>query len=160
MTFSFHAQREEDPPVVERGSVAGFAKSEQLRRLAEEIRATGLHVTASRLTVLQFALDVEAPMSHNEVAEALAGEGWAHSTVYRNLIDLTEAGLLRRLSLGGTWRFEPASKEHPHFVCTECGSVTCANGIEISVTRSRNAPKSVRRGEFQVQLFGLCDACR
>ncbi|MCK6502234.1 transcriptional repressor [Myxococcota bacterium] len=53
-------------------------------------------------------------------------------TVSRNLDKLVEAGLARLASRdGGVGRFEAAGSPeharhtHPHFVCTDCGTVSC-----------------------------------
>lgn len=75
---------------------------------AEKIRANGLQVTATRVRVLRLMQDAEAPMSHNEVTDALRGEGWARSTLRQNLARLTKVGLLSRFSFGGELRFELA----------------------------------------------------
>jgi Fur family ferric uptake transcriptional regulator len=88
------------------------------------------------------------------------------ATIYRNLSDLTEAGLLQRLDLGDhVWRFEPAPAaqphhegQHPHFVCTDCGAVQCLDDVEVSL-RGPSVPRSVAQASVRVQLTGQCDDC-
>jgi Fur family ferric uptake transcriptional regulator len=101
-------------------------------------------------------------MSHGEVAELLQDQTWDKATVYRNLIDLAGAGLLRRAVLGGTvWRFEEVddsahdSHTHAHFVCVKCGIVECLP--EDAVTLS---PASLAATPgVEVQLRGECGDC-
>lgn len=106
----------------------------------------------------------DAALSHAEVADMLVDRAWDKATIYRNLIDLAEVGLLRRLELGDhTWRFEAASHdrtrdEHPHFVCTDCGTVECLRGLIVE-TRGQRVPRSVRNATVEVQLRGLCNDC-
>jgi Fur family ferric uptake transcriptional regulator len=136
--------------------------------LREQIRATGLRVTAPRVAVLQRVLAAMSPVTHSEIAEALSPQGWDRATIYRNLIDLTEAGILRRTDVGDhVWRFEVKSdddvthidKTHPHFVCDECGDVQCLPEEIVELHASRNAPKSLRGREVEIQLKGRCDRC-
>src|SRR5262245_58722967 len=94
------------------------------------VRARGLRATPSRLAVLELLRASDAPVSHGEVADRLAAHAWDRATIYRNLTDLAEAGLVRRTDVGDhVWRFEAVTEghavAHPHFVCTECGSVEC-----------------------------------
>jgi len=104
-------------------------------------------------------------MTHAEVAEELAGEGFDKATVFRNLVDLTEAGLLSRSELGDhVWRFElrdssdPEEGQHPHFVCVDCGRVTCLSDVEFDDATNRRAARIGRVTE--VLLKGHCADCR
>jgi Fur family ferric uptake transcriptional regulator len=89
------------------------------------------------------------------------------TTVYRNLLDLTEAGLVRRTDVGHTFRFELIDRSddsheavsHPHFVCTSCGKVTCLPLGTVAVKPMRGAPAALRRGNLEIQVRGRCDAC-
>ena len=134
---------------------------DELRAL---VRARGLRATPSRLAVLDLLRTHPAPMSHGDVADKLASQAWDRATIYRNLIDLAESGLLRRTDVGDhVWRFEAVKDEHdiashPHFVCTECGSVECLPELELHVRRAR-APRAVRQRQVEVHVRGLCDAC-
>ncbi len=126
--------------------------------LRDEIREAGLRATASREAVLRTLRKAVRPLSHHDVVDAIGEDSWDRATLYRNLVDLAEAGLLRRVSLGTTWHFEEASSErHAHFVCTECGTVECAPQTE--VVTGRGSPKSVKKGNVEVQLHGRCDEC-
>jgi Fur family ferric uptake transcriptional regulator len=136
-----------------------------LDELRAAIRGAHLRATPSRVAVLALLRGEAQPLSHGDVAERLAGEGWDRATIYRNLTDLAEAGLLARADLGDhVWRFEAvggahAQARHPHFVCTECGAVACLPGLEISVASVRGAPRALRQRQVEVQVKGVCDAC-
>ena len=110
----------------------------------------------------------DAPVSHGEVADRLASQAWDRATIYRNLTDLAEVGLLRRTDVGDhVWRFEAIEHEasaHPHFVCTECGTVECLPEIELTLRRPEpsrrvRAPRAVKQRQVEVHVRGLCDAC-
>jgi Fur family transcriptional regulator, ferric uptake regulator len=132
--------------------------------LREAVRASGLRATPSRLAVLEVVRASEAPMSHGDVADELASREWDRATIYRNLVDLAEAGLLRRTDVGDhIWRFEARNTDdhdsaHPHFVCTECGTIECLPELELTIRRSK-APRAMRTKQVEVHVRGLCDAC-
>ena len=131
--------------------------------LRTAVRASGLRATPSRLAVLELVRGSEAPMSHGDVADRLASHEWDRATIYRNLIDLSEVGLLRRSDVGDhVWRFEAKpdhdAAAHPHFVCTECGTVECLPEIELAIRRAK-APRAVKQRQVEVHVRGLCDAC-
>lgn len=136
---------------------------EGLDELRALVRARGLRATPPRLAVLALLRAERAPMSHGDVADRLAAEPWDRTTIYRNLIDLADAGLARRTDVGDhVWRFEAVTAEHagahPHFVCTGCGTVECLLEVELSLPRAR-APRAVRQRQVEIHVRGLCDAC-
>jgi Fur family ferric uptake transcriptional regulator len=139
---------------------------ENREALRERLRGAGLKVTGPRVLVFESLLAQSAPASHADVAEALAAEGLDRTTVYRNLIDLAEAGLATRHDFGDhVWRFEarradaPEQPGHPHFTCTDCGQVACLDGVKVELKAARGkAPAPMELSE--VQLRGRCSDCR
>ncbi len=135
----------------------------------DRIRAVGLRATTARVAVLACIDSAGRPLCHAEVLEALGpSDRWDRATVFRNLSDLTDAGLLRRLDVGDkVWRYEllaeaEASHDeamHPHFVCTTCGDVQCLDDVSISVQTGAAVPQSVALSKVRIQLAGVCDAC-
>ncbi len=143
------------------------AKASSVAELQGILRGAGLRSTAPRIAVLRYLQAAAAPVSHPEIFEALAGEGFDRATLYRNLMDLTDAGLVRRTDLGDhVWRFELRGEEqaghvveHPHFVCTDCGEVSCLPGVAVKIVTHGDAPESVSSQRVAVQLSGRCNAC-
>lgn len=141
-----------------------MASRQNVDELRSAVRAKGLRATPSRLAVLELVRSSDAPMSHGDVADRLATQAWDRATIYRNLTDLAQVGLLRRTDVGDhVWRFEAMSSEHeasshPHFVCTECGNVECLPEIELAIRRAK-APRAVKQRQVEVHVRGLCDAC-
>lgn len=136
--------------------------------LRETLRAAGLRATSPRVAVLR-ALHGEGPTTHAEVFTTLAEHGWDRATLYRNLVDLTEAGLLRRVDLGDhVWRYELVSTpvgatheaaEHPHFLCTTCGELACLPDVRVELPTS-GIPASLVQGSVSIQFRGVCDRCQ
>jgi Fur family transcriptional regulator, ferric uptake regulator len=114
------------------------------------VRQAGLRCTAARLTVMQHLLEAHGPETHAEVSDALAHRGFDRATIYRNLTELTEAKLLSRVELGDhVWRFELRrggksghhGEDHPHFLCTSCGEVSCLDDVNVAITPKPGAAR-------------------
>jgi Fur family ferric uptake transcriptional regulator len=142
------------------------AKQAKQKELREALRAAGLRATIPRVRVLGALQKAGSPRSHAEVADGLADEGFDRATVYRNLMDLTEAGLVRRSDLGDhVWRFELASEthkhdeSHAHFVCAACGAVECLPASSVQLSPGQGAPRALNNSDLQIQVRGLCDSC-
>jgi Fur family ferric uptake transcriptional regulator len=121
----------------------------------------GFRVTEQRMILLRELAKLRVPSSHTELTERLAGTSLDRVTIYRNLLSLTEAGVLVRTQLGdNVWRFElPQTRDaehgqHPHFVCTDCGDIAClpANTVTLRGEAARNQVA-------EVQLRGRCVTC-
>ena len=107
------------------------------------VRGAGLRCTAARLAVLEHMLTAPGPKTHAEVSASLDHRGFDRATIYRNLTELTEAKLVTRVDVGDhVWRFEVKRHEdgsghggdHPHFVCTSCGEVSCLDDVNVAIT--------------------------
>ncbi len=135
--------------------------------LRSTIRQAGLRSTSPRLAVLRRLSSAVTPVSHGELVDALEGEGIDRTTVYRNLVDLTQVGLVQRTDLGDhVWRFELRRSrtegddlQHPHFTCSDCGLVSCLPEVTLKVKPGKGVPKSLAKQKVEIQLRGLCDAC-
>jgi Fur family transcriptional regulator, ferric uptake regulator len=145
------------------------SRSSEARSVADlqaEIRRHGIRSTGPRLAVLAHLDAASAPLSHTEIHGALAGHGYDRATIYRNLMDLAEAGLLVRSDLGDhVWRFErrqpranhPAG--HPHFVCVDCGGISCLPELAVKLVPTSGAPKALSTQKLEVHVKGRCDDC-
>jgi Fur family transcriptional regulator, ferric uptake regulator len=140
--------------------------STELEQARLRIRQAGLRCTPARLTVVGERQHSERPLSHAEIASTLAPLGFDRATVYRNLVELSDAHLVSRVDLGHHgWRFEWRSEtredfdEHAHFVCTKCGQVTCLVGVEVTVNPAPGTKRSAVNQVTEVLLKGRCSHC-
>ncbi len=173
-----------------------MSKSESgtIDALKNLVRGVGLRCTTARLAVLEQMLNASGPQTHAEVSAALDHRGFDRATIYRNLTELTEAKLVTRVDLGDhVWRFEAKRHksgdghghggDHPHFVCTSCGEVSCLDDVTVAITQravgdtpatatggtaapkamNKSAPTAGRRRGIpavtEVLLKGTCGNC-
>jgi Fur family ferric uptake transcriptional regulator len=119
-------------------------EADDIEAVQARIRGAGLRCTAARLAVMQYLMSAAGPLTHAEVSEAVGPvKGFDRATIYRNLTELTEAGLVSRVELGDhVWRFElkraghahAKGEDHPHFLCTSCGEVSCLDDVDVAIT--------------------------
>lgn len=144
-----------------------------VQQARDMLRAADLRSTTSRVAVLQHVAAAGKPLSHAEVSDVLVPQGFDKSTLYRCLVELADAGLLGRLDAGDhAWRFElrrasggaaggedHASGEHPHFVCVDCGKVTCLPDVDVKISPSKGAKSGALGDVTEVYLKGHCKEC-
>ncbi|MGB2822467.1 MAG: transcriptional repressor [Phycisphaerae bacterium] len=117
----------------------------QRRVIMEKFRTPGRHLTAA---------DVYASV-RGEVPNISLG------TVYRNLEVLSQAGLIRKLYLGGGQRqYDGGLHRHYHIRCVRCGEVS-----DVSADLLPDLDKAARGCGFEVlghqlRFEGVCRACQ
>ena len=144
--------------------VSGDNSLDNLRR---SLRDAGLRVTQSRIAVLRALQAARQPMSHSDLIDALHSESWDQATLYRNLNDLVNAGLLQPAASGGRVQgyemagsSSPARHGHAHFVCNDCGAAECIDELKLPPPRhSAHFRRALKAGTFDIQVRGICDSC-
>ena len=140
-------------------------KTEAVAKTRKILADRGLRTTAARLAVVHWLQKANSPATHAEIAADLVPKGIDKATVLRNLTDLVEAGLVTRKELGDhVWRFDlrdeshPVGCEHAHFICVDCGRVTCLHQLEMSASVMKSVQEVGQVTEILVR--GHCDECR
>ena len=136
-------------------------KTSQTDSSKQALRDAGLRATPARIATLTLLTGADSPLTHAEVSSQLHDLGIDNATVFRNLNDMVTAGLLRRTELGDrVWRFELVDEKgcaHPHFVCVDCGEVSCMDDIKLTAGSIRHTQVF---GEVTEILFrGHCGNC-
>jgi Fe2+ or Zn2+ uptake regulation protein len=133
--------------------------------IKRRLRAAGLRVTATRVSVLGV---LDAASDHprvEQIIERVQGSGTSISTqaAYDVCEALHRAGLARKIvPAGGPVRYESRTGDnHHHLVCRGCGlavDVDCAVGAAPCLDPSDAQGFAV--DEAEVTYWGLCPACR
>lgn len=82
-------------------------------------------------------------------------------TVYRNLSQLTEEGLIKSVGVvNGQERFDARMQPHSHFVCRKCGAVM---DLPNCVREEDLAPLGELYGftpsSYELHIYGVCRDC-
>jgi Fur family peroxide stress response transcriptional regulator len=132
--------------------------SEAIRHLLD---ANGIKFTTQRYCVMAFLMENAA---HPTAAEVFDGVNRldprsSRATVYRNLKDLVEAGLVREVAVEGrSARFDVKGVRHHHFICDKCGEVENMEWFDVPEPPVDSVGKRIVR-EYEVILRGLCAGC-
>src|ERR1700745_3162773 len=123
--------------------------------------ASGLRSTPQRYAVMAFLMRQAGHPTAVEIFEAVnrADLRSSRATIYNNLRDLVQAGLVREVAVEGrAARFDVKGMRHHHFICDRCGKVEDIAWYDVARPASRSLGKRVLR-ECELIFRGLCTQC-
>jgi len=132
----------------------------------EHIQAAGLRRTAQRNLILETFLETEEHLTSDDlyflVQKIDASVG--HTTVYRTLKLLTEAGLAREVRFGDNktyYEHHYNHEHHDHMICTECGLVIEFFSPDIESLQDQMADNfGFKPTHHSLRLWGVCAECQ
>ena len=128
------------------------------------VRERGGRVTSSRRLLLHALFDVP----RHRTAEELAAEVQQKapdtnmSTIYRNLEELEQLGVIVHAHLGhGPAVYHLANEAHSHFVCEQCGKAfEAADDLFRGLSRNAQALYGFQINPHHFAILGLCENCQ
>jgi Fe2+ or Zn2+ uptake regulation protein len=133
-------------------------EAEAIKQLLED---GGLRCTPQRYAVMSFLLDHPKHPTAADIFKAVnrVVPSSSKATVYNNLWDLVQAGLVREVAVEGrAARFDVKGMRHHHFICDRCGDVQDIDWYDVPRPTSRSLGKRILR-ECELILRGLCTKC-
>jgi Fur family peroxide stress response transcriptional regulator len=83
----------------------------------------------------------------------------SRATIYNNLRDLVQAGLVREVAVEGrAARFDAKGTPHHHFICDSCGNVEDMDWYDVPRPIPTSLGRRVLR-EYELIFRGLCIKC-
>lgn len=132
----------------------------------EHIQASGLRRTGQRDLILEIFLSTEEHLTSEDLSFLVHKKDPAvgHTTVYRTLKLLTEAGLAREVRFGDNRTFYEHHynhDHHDHMICTECGKVIEFFSADIESLQDEMAGKfGFRPTHHSLRMWGVCSDCQ
>jgi Fur family transcriptional regulator, ferric uptake regulator len=127
------------------------------------LRSRGGRVTSSRRILLQVLFEADGHMSAETLAEAVQARAPdVHlSTIYRNLDDLEELGVIAHSHLGhGPSSYLLAAHAHAHFICAECGAmIEAPDALFRGLARTAKAQLGFAIDPKHFAILGRCADC-
>ena len=136
---------------------------------ANIIKANAAQSTALQRNTVQRQIIIETlkkSKAHPSVDEIYSEIHLTHpsiskTTVYRNLRQLTQIGIINQISLpDGLERYDGNTVKHHHFRCNICGSV-----FDVDIEYSESINDTVRQAygfqvdEHEIVFKGICEKC-
>jgi Fur family ferric uptake transcriptional regulator len=136
-------------------------------RFSQFLQTTGKRITCQKRLIVEQVFSHHDHFDADELMEHLrplaAQRKVSRPTVYRTLAELVEAGMLRKMELGGRsiYEHEYGYPSHDHLYCQHCNQLIEFHSAELE--RIRDAVAKQHR--FQVlghRMFvtGICAECR
>jgi Fur family ferric uptake transcriptional regulator len=141
-----------------------FQKEKEI--FLEHIQKAGLRRTSQRDLILEIFLKTEEHLSSEDLYWLVQKQDptVGHTTVYRTLKLLTEAGLAREVRFGdGKTYYEHHynHEHHDHLICTECGKIIEFFSAEIEELQDKMAEKyGFRLTNHSLRMWGICEECQ
>ena len=140
--------------------------TEEQEVFLKHIQKQGLKRTAQRDLILDVFLRTEAHLSSEDLYRLVKTEDptIGHTTVYRTLKLLTDAGLAREVRFGdGRAHYEHNYKHqhHDHMICSECGKIIEFFSAELEAIQDAMAAKHrFEVTQHLLRIIGICADCR
>lgn len=140
--------------------------TEEQEVLLRHIQKRGLKRTAQRDLILGVFLRTEEHLSSEDLYRLVQVEDptIGHTTVYRTLKLLADAGLAREVRFGdGRTHYEHNYKHqhHDHMICAECGKIIEFYSAELEAIQDQMAAKhKFEVTQHLLRIIGICADCR
>ena len=132
----------------------------------EHIQKAGLRKTGQRDLILEIFLSTEEHLTSEDLYWLVQKKDSSvgHTTVYRTLKLLTEAGLAREVRFGDNktyYEHHYNHEHHDHMICTECGRVIEFFSQEIESLQDAMAEKfDFLTTHHSLRMWGICAECQ
>jgi Fe2+ or Zn2+ uptake regulation protein len=129
--------------------------------IKQSLEGSGLRCTPQRYGVMAFLMEHPGHPTAAEIFEAVnrLDPRSSRATIYNNLRDLVEAGLVREVAVEGrAARFDARGIRHHHFICDRCGNVEDMEWFDVPRPASGSLGKRILR-ECELIVRGLCTRC-
>jgi Fur family ferric uptake transcriptional regulator len=141
-----------------------FSKEREI--FLEHIQKAGLRRTGQRDLIMDIFLRTEEHLTSEDLYYLVQKEDptVGHTTVYRTLKLLTEAGLAREVRFGDNktyYEHHYNHEHHDHMICTECGKVIEFFSAGIESLQDQMADKfDFRPTHHSLRMWGVCSDCQ
>ena len=129
--------------------------------IKRSLGASGLRCTPQRYAVMAFLREQNRHPTASEIFAAVnrVDPRSSRATIYNNLRDLVQAGLVREVAVEGrAARFDAKHMRHHHFICDRCGNVEDLEWYAVPRPASGALGKRILR-ECELIFRGLCTRC-
>ena len=141
--------------------MAGYKSLVDTDAIKRSLAGSGLRSTPQRYAVMAFLMEQAGHPTAAEIFKAVnrVDPRSSRATIYNNLRDLVQAGLLREVAMEGrAARFEAKGMRHHHFICDRCGDVEDVEWCDVPRPAAASLGKRVFR-ECELIFRGLCTKC-
>jgi Fur family peroxide stress response transcriptional regulator len=129
--------------------------------IKRSLEGSGLRCTPQRYGLMAFLMEHTGHPTATEIFEAVnrLDPRSTRATIYNNLRDLVQAGLVREVAAEGrAARFDAKGLRHHHFICDHCGAVEDLEWYDVPGPARGSLGTRILR-ECELIVRGLCSQC-
>ena len=123
-----------------------------------ETNKTARRLTKQKLAILDYLKSTKTHPDAETIYKELKSENpsLSLSTVYRNLSQLSDDGIILKLTPGGASdHFDGDLSQHQHFMCSKCGRI-----IDVMCDIDIKDKDFGDISSYCVYFYGLCKKCK
>ena len=134
----------------------------------ETLKANGLKYTKKRAAMISYLATSNRYVPARELHQFMSEEypGLSYDTIYRNLHDFSEIGILEETELNGEMKFRfhccvhsgDEHHHHHHFICTSCGKTKELTLCPMDFFQDQLPGCTIESHRFEI--FGRCEDCQ
>jgi len=136
-------------------------------KFREFLSTKGKRLTQERSIIVEEVFSSHEHFDADQLVERLTSRKdsrrVSRSTVYRTLIELNKAGLLRKVARTNdrdVFEHDYGYPQHDHLICSKCGTLIEFHNEAISDALEKIAAQhGFRRDGHRLEVFGLCKQC-
>lgn len=128
-----------------------------------QLSKEGYKLTPQRKLLLEILFHSQEHLSAEEIFEKVTSTqpNVAIGTIYRNLSQLAEIGIVNQLDFkDGRSRFEMSQGHHHHLICLDCGYAVDVDECPFSSIIDEAAlANNFQVKEHNFEVYGYCESC-
>jgi Fur family transcriptional regulator, ferric uptake regulator len=151
-------------PVTRGSASADREEAQQVETVLALVREHGGRITSARRLLLQAIFEADGHRTAEELAGVVRAKApdTHRSTIYRNLEDLEELGVIFHAHLGhGPATYHVTTMGHGHLVCDSCGAmVEAPDDLFTGLSTSASSRFGFAIDPRHFAVLGRCSACQ
>ncbi len=126
------------------------------------LRNKGLKKTAQRVMLINILQKRSISLTESDIKMEM-GDLYDRITFYRTVQTLLETEIIHKITVDNITKYvlndihlSGNKKDHAHFYCKSCHSITCLDNITL---KKHNLPEGFKSEEYEILIKGTCDKC-
>lgn len=133
------------------------------------IERNGNKFTLQKQIILKIILESNVHLSAKEIYGKVKGKNIGLATVYRNLKEFQESGIVKEINVNGISYYEmkiySRKPLHIHLKCNKCDNIIDIDSRELNLkylklNRTIEAKNNIEIFDVDIMFIGLCSKCK
>lgn len=130
------------------------------------LKEKGYKYTKKREALLFYLAQKNRYLPARKVYDEMSEQfpGYSYDTIYRNLHDFSDLGILEKTDLNGEMQFRfhcqhhGIGEHHHHFICSVCGKTKELDACPMDIFEKQLAGCKIEGHRFEI--YGRCEECQ